>query len=315
MSLLTPATRAAVRSRIAAVVDAVDPNPVATDPRAATTRLAEVMPAFTVAEFWLLLGTVRGHLPAPAHVRRVRRAYELDGADGALAQVLAGLPRDVRVAPVEIVTDRALVDVTGLLPGEDGTEGRGAGRQLIRAWSTVPGVLPVTWTSSRRSLRGLGAAEYEALGIRRGFIDDATLLVPHRSRFVLLGTVDLPRAAERLIALGQYSLNETGSVGYGITPLIEPQAYPRQRDSPHRFSWHVAAQRSFTRLAALGDDVEQQYRGWALMLSAIGLTGPEVTTFPLPNVTGAIDSGATQDLSFVQWASLARDIGAVLGVR
>jgi hypothetical protein len=314
--VLSPAVRATVSRRMASVVDAVAPETDATSPRQAMARLATIMPTFTVAEFWLLLATVRAHLPAPAQVRRARRAFELDGAEGTLAYALTGLPRNARAASVEIVSDRTVVDVTGLLPGEVGTDGRGAGRQLIRAWATIPGVLPVTWTSSRRSMRGLGPAEKDALGIPRGFAnDDATLLVPHRSRYVLLGTVDLPRAAERIVALGQYSLNETGSVGYGITPLLDPNAYPRQRDSPHRFSWHVAAQRSLTRLAALGDGVEQQYRGWAQMLSAVGLAGPEVTVFPMPNVTGAIDAGATQELSFVQWASVARDIAAVLGVR
>lgn len=315
---LPPRQRTAFGARVRVLLEATG-RPLR---RPVLRTLLDAVADYDEHELWLTLAVLHGELPTPSHVRRLRRSRELDGGWGALDQLLEDMPRRRADAgplpPVTVVTDRVLLDVTGLLPDDDVAPGRGAGRQLVREWARSERVVPVTWGGSRRWLRELDADERAALGIHRErgrvFGTATTALVPHRAPYVAAGAVQLPRSAERLIALGEASDNPSGSVGYGLGPLLHADRHPRQ-DGEARFSWHLAAQRSFDRLAVLGAGDVTEYTGWKRMLTAVGRPGPELVGFALPSDGDGLTGTVTAPTATGAWAGLATEIGEVVGIR
>ena len=271
--------------------------------------LARVIGSWDSAGLWLAAAVIRGALPLSSAVRRVRRVMELDGPWAAIDALLTldgdSWRRGDPVPSVSIVgKDTVLLDVTGLLLDDEPQEGRGAGRKLAREWSQYSGVELVTWADDTRNLRAINAAEASIIGVNEPSIDSNEALVPHGSTYVLVGIVDRPRLSERIIALGAISGNTTGSVGYGLGPLIDSQAYKRP-EGDRRFAWHLAAQRSLEQLAILGGhEIADHYRGWEIMLPALGLEGPQLHEFALPGDAPAVDS----------WSELARTVGSSIGI-
>jgi hypothetical protein len=305
--LLTPAAREAARERIATVLRTTG-RPASGKP---IDDLVTAFESFDRAEFWLALAVLHGELPVASELRRIRRLRELDGAWAALGRTLRLAASGRHYPTVTVVgAETTLLDVTGLLPEHAAHEGRGIARTIAREWGAIDGVVPVTWTAGGRSLRALTPAEASSIGLPAPHFDSALVLVPHDSAYVLIGTVDKPRSSECLIALGQVSRNATSSVGYGLRPLVSSQAYTRQ-EGEERFSWHVAAQRSFAHLAVVGDAVIEHYRGWEQMLPAIGLTGPVLHDVPLPaRTSGAVDPERERS----EWQALSRTVGSLIGI-
>jgi len=305
--VLTPSARAAARERVNTVLTTLG-SPTTGKP---LDDLAAAFEHYDRAELWLALAVLHGQLPAPSELRRIRRLRELDGAWAALNRTLRLASSGGRYPTVTVVgADTTLLDVTGLLPADAALEGRGVARRLAREWSAVSSVVPVTWGPARLSLRALTADEASSIGLVAPTLNAADVLVPHDSTYVLVGTVDKPRSSECLIALGQSSRNATSSVGYGLGQLVGVQAYARQ-EQEERFSWHVAAQRSFQHLAVVGDNVIEHYRGWEQMLPAIGLTGPQLHEIPLPQLSSGVSDPAAE---IAEWQQLARTVGSVIGI-
>ncbi|WBU37777.1 hypothetical protein [Homoserinibacter sp. YIM 151385] len=317
LAALTPRRRRALGARSRLLLEAVG-RPVS---RPALGALLSALEALDESELWLALAVLHAELPTPSQVRRLRRSRELDGGWGALDQLLEDAPRrrGERGAPVpvRVVSDVVLMDVTGLLPGDSVAPGLGAARQLARAWSREAGILPVAWGGSRRRLRELEDEERRAIGLAapagRLLGATETALVPHRAAYLLVGAVQLPRSAERIIALGESSANRSGSVGYGLGPLLRAEEHPPQKGEA-RFSWHLAAQRSLERLVVLGDGDTREYEGWRRMLSAVGRPGPELHGFALPADAAGVAGSITAPGSSAAWLALAGDAGAVLGL-
>lgn len=262
----------------------------------ATRNLSDHLARFVPADFWITLAVVLDRLPVPSEVRRLNRAFQLDGVEGVVRNLRsrAAVRGDRRP---RIITDVDIVDVSGIAGGS--AHGSEFARRLVVGW-IAGGALPVLWTDDGRGMRLLTPLEADALGVPRAAAGSGEIVVPYRSRYVLAGGVTRPRSAERIIALGLYSENQSGSVGYGLAPLLDPPPIEDRHDGEDRFSWHLAAQRSLERLAVVGAP-EREYRGWVQMLAAVGLTGPRIASFDVPS-------------DGEDWSALARVVAAHLGL-
>jgi hypothetical protein len=286
---IAPAVRAGLAERVAVLVNRLDPS---SGGRSGLPALARILSAMPVIEdrapsaLWLVLSAVLGDFPRPTEVRRFRRLLELDGGWAAIDSLLRELPHrhDPRFRPPSLAfeDDVVCVDVTALVTPGINNEGRAIGLRLLRDWSTAGRMFrPVLWSENSRHLRGLDVEEITELGLDPFSARGADEMVIPFAGYVLLGTVDLPKSAERLIGLGQYAGIATASIGYGIGPLVHGENYART-EGAERFTWHLAAQRSFDTVVAVGDDTEIQYRGWKRMLFAVGIDGPEIVSVTLP---------------------------------
>lgn len=286
LAMLAPAVRSGLASRVDALLPRLAPSGGQSgrgQTGSGLAALAATLPGRDTAELWLTYSVVSARFPRPTEVRRLRRLLELDGGWAAIASLLHGLPHRYdprfRPAPVAFATGLAL-DVTGLAAPGVNDEGREAGRRLLREWGDRV-TLPVVWAADGRTLRGLSAEECDALDLAVPAVSLAGSVVIPSAGYALLGTADLPRNAERLIALGQYAGFPTASVGYGIGPLVHGERYATT-EGAERFTWHLAAQRSFERLVAVGADTPRQYSGWKRMLTAVGIPGPDIIPIALP---------------------------------
>jgi len=300
--LLTPAARRAARERVLTVLE--------TTGRPSTGRalddLAAAFATFDRSELWLALAVLHGELPAASELRRIRRLTELDGPWAALQRTLTLAATGGSYPLVRVIgPGTTLLDVTGVQAGAS-TNGGEVAQRLASEWATAPGVVPVTWTASRKALRALTPQESIELGYPAPSLSAEEILVPHNAAYVLVGTADKPRSSECLIALGQSSDNATASIGFGLGPLIGPEAYRRQ-EAEERFSWHVAAQRSFGTLVVVGSGIMEHYRGWERMLPAVGFAGPKLIEFA---VTPAADEAQTPN----DWPAISHSVGSAIGI-
>jgi hypothetical protein len=301
---LAPAARGALARRIRSILLELEPQ---SSGNGGLSALAAALPGRSTAELWLVLSAFHAQLPRPTEVRRLRRILEIDSGWDAVSHLVASMPSrfDPRFRPGELVltAGASYVDVTGLIPGKASGEGRGVGRRLLREWAADQAFVPVTWTTDGRMLRGLSPEERGALGLDTTGADLSTsVIVPNGGSYILLGIADLPRHAERLIALGQYSAAHTATVGYGLGPILHAEDYP-VTDGSERFTWHLAAQRSMGTLVSVGEGIDVQYRGWRRMLSAVGIIGPELVALDIPQ------SGEDA------WTRFARDCADALALR
>jgi hypothetical protein len=306
VALLPPAAKRALRAGI----DSALTMTVATVSRSPLSDFSQAISRFDPAELWFATAAVRGELPTSADLRRTRRLLELDGPWAAIERIVAHRPTTAH--PLAVTEPNAVVlDVTGLLPGSEMHDGLGVGRQLVRNWAENPDVIPVTWHGQATSLRALTGEEANALRVPAPRYDSAAVILPWQARYCLVGTVDKPRSGERLIALGRESNNITSSIGYGLNPLVSVEAYVRQ-EGEERFSWHVAAQRSFDNLVVVGDSVFEHYVGLEQMLPAIGVTGPTLHNVSLPNSAKG-STGVT--IATEGWKRMSHTVGSFIGIQ
>src|SRR5690554_5071705 len=106
---LAPAMRSTVKARIASLVAELNPTPAGGAPRkAGFEQLATLLPTLDSAGLWLAIAVVRGELPRPTQVRRLRRILELDtgwhGVDYLLGHLPNGTNLQVRPKAVAITS-------------------------------------------------------------------------------------------------------------------------------------------------------------------------------------------------------------------
>jgi hypothetical protein len=234
------------------------------------------------AESWLSLATLAGSLPDGELVARVRRRIAVEGGTAGIDEIVGFHGNRLRKVPdLSIVDGGVLIDVSGLAHGGARVFGRGAAIATVRRWARRQEAQLVTWTPRGDALRRLTVEESTVLGVGDGVGIPGELVVPWKSRYLLAGIVDSPGSADRAIALGTFSGNAGGTLGFGLDPVFnaEAEAY---YNGPLRYSWHLAVVRSLPHVVAGSERAGIEYRGWKRMLSALGIAGPDIAVVPFP---------------------------------
>ncbi|HEY4268849.1 MAG TPA: hypothetical protein VGM94_11725 [Galbitalea sp.] len=299
---LTGARRRQWDARVAMVVAAIETDGNGSAARTGLGGLASELERGGVRETWLALAVLGGALPGSELVVRVRRRLELDGGWAAINEILAARAKIRHQGTVEVSLAHhlALIDVSGLVDGSIRLVGRGAAIATVRQWSQRPEARLVVWTSRGDNLRPITAAEAAHLDVDAPVGRADEILVPWQSSYLLAGIVDDPDRADRAIALGVYSGNGGGTLGFGLDPVLnaEDEAY---YNGPRRYAWHLAVARSLPRLVAGSTRAGLEYQGWKRMLPAVGLDGPDirVVAFPLRELRSSPDWAAATDTAWI----------------
>jgi hypothetical protein len=280
---LTGSRRRRWDRRVAMVVSVIATQGGGEQASTSLARLASELERGGVPETWLALAVLNGTLPGSELVSRVRRRLQLDGGWAAIDEILR-VRGDLfhRDAPeVSLARGVALIDVTGLTDGSVRLLGRGAALATVRQWSERPEARLVVWTAGGDNLRPITAAEASQLGVEVPADRGDAVLVPWQSSYLVAGIVDDPDRAERAIALGTFSGNSGGTLGFGLDPVLNAEDEPYYT-GPLRYAWHLAVVRALPRLVAGSPRAELEYRGWKRMLPAVGLEGPDIRAVPFP---------------------------------
>ncbi len=285
------------------------------DPAGDAARMIFALAESAVAEptnsrIWLLLSGVGAAYPTRDEVDEARRTIELSAPEEVAEYLLeTGLHR-IRLsgeptATVEVLAGRVIVDVDFTARHDLHTGIQRVVRQTLPFWNADRQITTAAWTRNQGTLRLLDPAEatrvYDwfssaaangSTGSTRGSQPSSTgfvrpadprLIIPWNS-VIVLPEVPPVEAATRIAALGAYSNNKVVAIGYDTIPLVSADTVPLEE--PTKFMPYLAAMKFADRIGAISGTAAEEFRCFTSMLSTQGLTGPKVTSVPLPAEIG-----------------------------
>lgn len=239
---------------------------------------------------WLILTAVTGRFPGVATVRHVRRSLQLDPLDEVERIVLSlateTIGRSRMDLPMRVVTRPVIdVDTSGRSDYQSGIHR--VVRETVSRWARVHDVELAIWDDTYTVMRS--AAPREVGRVTRfgaeflAGVDDAAyeqeLIVPW-STVVVLPDVPLGGPAEALAGIAECSGSTLTAIGYDLIPITSAETRPIH-DPAAAGEWLVPL-KSARRIAGISSSATAEFRGFANMLAAQGLTGPVVEEIRLP---------------------------------
>ncbi len=242
---------------------------------------------------WLILTAVTGRFPSVDKVRRVLRSLRLDPPEE-VEQIVLSLATETASRsridlPMRVVTSPVIdVDTSGRSDYQSGIHR--VVRETVSRWVQHHSVELAIWDDTHRVMRS--AAPREVGRVTRfggefiAGVDDANyeqeLIVPWNT-VVVLPDVPLGSPAEVLTGIAECSGNELAAIGYDLIPITSAETRPLH-EAAAAGEWLVPL-KSARRIAGISSSATAEFRGFAHMLSAQGLMGPNVEEIRLPATT------------------------------
>jgi len=230
---------------------------------------------------WLTFALLDSRFPDGDQVRAARRQIRSEGADAFLRRWRRPPSSVRRRRPVEVVTDAVVLDVHHTARTTLATGIQRVVRQILQNWQG-PATL-VGWNPDMRSLRSLSAAERDNATWGGRHPPRATygrVVVPWRSRYVLLELAVENARTTRLAALAAFSGNGTAVIGFDCVPLTSGETTGAGMGAA--FARNLVAVARFDQVIPISAAAGQEYAGWCRMLAGTGLSGPRITPLELP---------------------------------
>jgi glycosyltransferase involved in cell wall biosynthesis len=116
----------------------------------------------------------------------------------------------------------------------------------------------------------------------------AEVVVPWRSRYVLLELAVEDARTTRLAAFAEFSGNATAVIGFDCVPLTSGETTGGGMGAA--FARNLVAVARFDQVIPISAAAGQEYAGWCRMLAGTGLSGPRITPLELPWEMPAADT-------------------------
>ncbi|MFN4000514.1 glycosyltransferase family 4 protein [Microcella sp.] len=289
--------RIALLGRLLAVPGAAD-REVGLSPAEAVAALAELLEQDpSPSRIWLTLAVLTSALPPSADVVAWRRRVRLDGAEALLALRPA---RRMRRRPVSVLEGGVVVDVHHTARTDLETGIQRVVVNVMRRWTAADRPMTIVgWLPGDEGFELLGERWDHAQAASRTTSGTRPVVVPWRSTYLLPELAVEADRLDRLQSLAQYSGSATAVVGYDCVPLTVPEtAGGGMRGA---FARNLAAVAWFDRVATISEAAAVEYRGWARMVEAAGIEGPQISAVVLA------DESVPSDASSVSIRDLVRD--------
>lgn len=259
------------------------------------TALGELVDAHDRSEIWLALAVLTGRLPSESLVLETARSSEFD--PGALVEAVRRetTPESAKWRVV-VERDKTLVDVGDTSRSTAATGIQRVVREVSKRWIAIDSVRFAGWTAEWESLRDLEAAELARVerGTARTEDEDEVIadvvIVPWRTTYLLLEVSAEPPRSERNRALARFAGGRAVGLCYDLIPVTSSETSTPGMTGV--FANYMAALKYFARLSTISRATAVEYLGWRQMLSAAGLTGPEIVPVLLPASVGESDDAA-----------------------
>lgn len=255
---------------------------------------------------WLLLTALHGAFPRTTAVLDLGRRLELASTDRVATDLLAALLGRTRTGRPDLlmtlVTEGTVVDVDFSARHETHTGIQRVVRETVPRWDRDHGVTATAWVDTYDAMRTLAPRE-EARVLRHGQPDTVTaaddlayrprLVVPWRS-LVVLPDVPNTRASDVLSALGRFSGNRVGMIGYDMIPITSAEQRPDV--DAIASAQYLTVVKHAHRVAGISESATAEFAGFVHALTAQGVPGPVVREVALteeaPPTVAAPDAGA-----------------------
>ena len=296
-----PQALASLRQRLqlAASTMGLPPGQVTADPARDASevygRLVEHVHGSGRAEdVWLVLTALTAAMPDLDHLEAALRARDLHDPSGFAAWLMeAGwAPASIAASldlEMEVVVDGVVVDVDFSARHELHTGIQRVVRETASRWHGRYDLTLVAWTEASGALRRLTPVEQDRVlhfhdrsereRRRAPEPPPARLVVPWRSSVLLLENPS-PEQSPVVAALAVHSGNRVALIGYDLIPAISPELI--HAGLPDRFMRYLVAVKHAHRVVAISGAAAREFRGFATMVGAQGLSGPEVSEVVLP---------------------------------
>jgi len=241
---------------------------------------------------WMVLTALRGAFPGCAAVESATHLVASETADAVARTLLAEALRDGslnRFAPyMDLVRRGVLLNVD--FCARNATHGgiQHLVRELTPRWVRTHNVQLAVWTANFETMRAPEQCERDRVLLlpedggnttpsdrNDDAVDHLRIVVPWGVP-VVLPDVPSAEAADVLAAMGQYSPNDLVIVGYDLTPVIDADTRPAA-ETEGMVRW-LRAVKHARLVAAISDSAKAEFTGFAEMMAAQGLSGPEVVS-------------------------------------
>ncbi len=158
-------------------------------------------------------------------------------------------------------------------------------RETVRRWVSGHELSLLGWTPRYDAMRPLNTAEAVRAGggaaITSAVHDSTdTVVVPWQGTHLVPELAAEPQRTSRLLALGRFSGNDVGVIGYDCVPLTSAETVGSGMGGA--FANNLAALRHASRIATISKGAGVEYSGWRSMLAGAGLPGPDIRPISLP---------------------------------
>jgi glycosyltransferase involved in cell wall biosynthesis len=243
------------------------------------------------AEAWLLICGVTTVFPTESLVLDFIRELEVGTATSATSWLLHRSLVPVQNGgqlnrEIEIIERGVIIDVDYSARNEHNSGIQRVVRNTVNHWARDHEVTLVAWGDQMQMWRSLGPDEYArvtdwaAERTESDAADNHRLVLPWRSRIIL---IEVPSAADNclpLAAMASLSGSQVAMVGYDTIPIASAETLPMGM-SDH-FAKYMAIMKHATIVAGISQTAADEFAGFAAMLEAQGLSGPRVVACSLP---------------------------------
>jgi glycosyltransferase involved in cell wall biosynthesis len=319
IAVARPAERSALLERLRQVVVTLTGAPAPQDRDELLATFGQLLADADPSSVWLALSVLDAELATTDDVRRTIRAIRLDGVAAAFGtgrgRTARGWLLPGRRTEVRIVRGAVLVDMEHTARTALATGIQRVARETARRWVRDHEVILVGWTGDQRCLRPLDEQErVTALTGERGTAivglgNDAGVLVPWESTYVLPELSPERDRNERIAALAQFARCRTGVIGFDCVPITSAET--TAMGVSEAFAHNLAAVRHLDRISTISEAAAVEYRGWRSMLASVGQEGPDILVDLLPaEAPGTTD----QDLAEARAQLTVADVPMMLCV-
>jgi len=245
-------------------------------------------------DLWLLIVAITGRFPEAEHVRGARAALRHSTEADATLLLLSELADLARHSenlrrPMVVIEEATVVDVDFCARHDHNTGIQRVVRQTMSRWADAYAPTFVAWTDFGHAMREIGPYERKRVvdwgtkieGEPEGKDELAALpiVVPLRSN-VLVSEVPRTELCLAQTAISEFSGNTVHLIGYDAIPIVSADTVPHHETE--RFVRYLNLVKHATRVLAISDAVAEEFSGFAMSVTAQGLSGPKVVSVPLP---------------------------------
>jgi len=284
--------RDALRARMRDVLAALDAEvvDVSANSKTLVSALADRLTNAGLSEHWLALSVLSGRTVLQREVVSARRTTKLDGPLQTLNSVLVAPKLQLvrgrqRWPEVEIVTGKVLVDLQHTSQTSFATGIQRVARETARRWAAEHEIELVGWSRLFSHLRRLSPAEHERalhgskIALPNNNID-TPVLIPWKSTLLIPELGAEPPRTRAVGSIAEFSRSTVSAIGFDCVPITSAETVAPGMGGA--FSLNLAAMAKTDRIAAISESAAAEYSGWRHMLTAAGVTGPEISSVILP---------------------------------
>lgn len=241
--------------------------------------LEHISSANSLMVCWSIIYVWTGQLPTRETLHNFWELFREVGPDRWLQEV-TDLPMKNLGKKFRIERDSIFVDVFHTSQTELATGIQRVTRETVKQWVSIHNPILVTWDPKGLFFRTLTSKEFTnatELPDSSQFpdsADDLPILIPLGSRMFFPELTAEPWRTNRLIAYIEATKTPSSAIGYDCVPITSAET--TSPGMPVVFANYLDLLAHTKNIAAISAAAQTEFAGWRRMLSAKGITGPEV---------------------------------------